>query len=182
MKLGNSDNSWYIHGVWRSFWNTLYTLTQFSQQPYARGTIITLFYVQGTQGTESFSTFPKATQPIRGRTDSLAILRGGHESQGAKLTKVYHRENCGLCSKSFIDCGGYMRLTSGSYNVSQANNNATLIHSEQILFCSSRSLYSYRSMVAWLMTPSPPKDAMSQSWEPVTLHGNRGPVGVDLEI
>ena len=114
--------------------------------------------------------------------DSLAILRGGHESQGAKLTKVYHRENCGLCSKSFIDCGGYMRLTSGSYNVSQANNNATLIHSEQILFCSSRSLYSYRSMVAWLMTPSPPKDAMSQSWEPVTLHGNRGPVGVDLEI
>ena len=67
MKLGNSDNSWYIHYVWGSFWNTLYTSTQFSQQSYARVTIIILFYVQGTQGTESFSTFSKVTQPIRGR-------------------------------------------------------------------------------------------------------------------
>lgn len=61
MKLGNSGNSWCIHSAWGSFWSTLCILTQFSQQPYARGPIITLFYVQGTQGTESLSTFPKAT-------------------------------------------------------------------------------------------------------------------------
>lgn len=80
--------------------------------------------------------------------DSLAILRGGHESQGEKPTEIYHRENCDLCYKIFIDCVGYMQLISGSYNVRQANDNDMLIHFEQILFCSSRSPYSYKSMMA----------------------------------
>ena len=51
-------------------------------------------------------------------------------------------------TKIFIDCVGYMQLISGSYNVRQANDNDMLIHFEQILFCSSRSPYSYKSMMA----------------------------------
>lgn len=33
-----------------------------------------------------------------------------------------------------------------------------------------------------MTAPTSPKDAMSQSLAPVTLHGKRGSVGVDLEI
>ena len=69
-----------------------------------------------------------------------------------------------------------MRLTSGSYNVSQANNNATLIHSEQILFCSSRSLYSYRSMVVITTRYPPPSGSpYGLALSPVTRPPTVGP-------